>query len=75
MKQVSRRDLLRMAGVLAIASAVPFPLPAVGGVLDRFFRGASKLTPPITSNEAFYVTSYLSPPTVRVESWGLSVKG
>ncbi len=74
MKQVSRRDLLRMAGALAIASTVPFPRSAVASLLDRFLV-SRLLTPPITSNEAFYVTSYRSPPTVRVESWGLSIKG
>jgi len=79
MRKFSRRDFLKIVGGLAAATAVPFPRPAVGGsiggMLDRFFGGPARVTPPITPNEEFYITSYRSPPTVRVGSWELSIKG
>jgi DMSO/TMAO reductase YedYZ molybdopterin-dependent catalytic subunit len=43
--------------------------------LDRLFHTPSQLTPAITSNDNFYVTSYRSPPSVDVKTWNLSVKG
>jgi DMSO/TMAO reductase YedYZ molybdopterin-dependent catalytic subunit len=64
-----------MAGGLALAAALPAPRPAVAGLLNQFFATPAKLTSPITPNDEFYLTSYRSPPTIRVEDWVLSVKG
>lgn len=61
-RSLSRREMLKAAGVAAMASLVR-PLPAVSGVLDRLLGSApeAKPTPPITPNEEFYITSYRSP--------------
>jgi DMSO/TMAO reductase YedYZ molybdopterin-dependent catalytic subunit len=58
-----------------MASSMPFPAPALGRLLDRFFSTHAKLTPAITPNEEFYVTSYRSPPSIKVQNWGLAIKG
>ena len=53
-------------------------LPAISraGLLDRVFGHTdAKATKPITPNDEFYVTSYRSPPTIRINDWSLSVKG
>jgi DMSO/TMAO reductase YedYZ molybdopterin-dependent catalytic subunit len=52
------------------------PFHAGAGFLERVFgQQARKPTAAITPNEDFYVTSYRSPPTIRVHSWSLSIKG
>lgn len=75
-RSLSRRAMLKAAGVAVMAPLVQ-PLHAVSGVLDRLFGSApeAKPTPPITPNEEFYITSYRSPPSVRLENWRLVVKG
>ena len=73
MKAVSRRDFLRLAGGVVVASALP--LPSYAGVLDRLFHEPARLRQAITPNDEFYVTSYRSPPDIRVEQWSLSIKG
>ncbi|MEP6887593.1 MAG: molybdopterin-dependent oxidoreductase [Nitrospirales bacterium] len=75
--KLSRRTFLQVTAAMAAASAVPVPPFVRAGVLDRLFGSPQpqKLTPAITSNEEFYVTSYRSPPTVRVEEWELQVGG
>lgn len=72
---LSRRRLLFAAGVTTFASILR-PLTAPAGLLDSLFRPVeAKPTKPITPNEEFYLTSYRSPPTIRVNDWTLSVKG
>jgi len=58
-----------------VSSALPLPIPAGGGVLDGLFGVPAKLTPAITPNDEFYVTSYRSPPTIRVKNWKLAFSG
>jgi DMSO/TMAO reductase YedYZ molybdopterin-dependent catalytic subunit len=73
---LSRRDLLAMAGGFAASSMVTKPGLVFGGILDRLFhRKPAVPTAPITPTDEFYVTSYRSPPTVRIEDWQLSVTG
>jgi len=72
---LSRRRLLFAAGVATITSILR-PLTARAGFLDSLFKPVKPTpTKPITPNEEFYLTSYRSPPTVRVNDWMLSVKG
>ncbi len=75
MKIKSRRDLLKMAGGLAMAAALPSPKISCGGMWNQLFGGLQREVSPITPNEEFYITSYRSPPDVRVENWSLTVKG
>ncbi len=52
------------------------PAPGLAGLLDRVFgQHEAKATKPITPNDEFYITSYRSPPTIRLNEWSLSVKG
>jgi len=52
------------------------PYQTLAGLLDRLLgRSERKPTLPITSNEDFYVTSYRSPPSVRVSDWSLRLHG
>lgn len=74
MLRPSRRTFLKIAGSVLLASALPAPGRA--GVLDRVFgRHEPTATAPITPNDEFYVTSYRSPPTIRINDWSLSIKG
>lgn len=74
MPRPSRRAFLKAAGGFLLASTLPSP--SLGGLLDRVFgRAEAKATKPITPNEEFYLTSYRSPPTVRVNEWSLSITG
>ncbi len=74
MPRPSRRTFLKAAGGLLLASALP--APSLAGLLDRMFGQAEpKRTNPITPNDEFYVTSYRSPPTIRIHDWSLIVKG
>ncbi len=71
----SRRSFLAACGTTALTLATR-PLPAVVGLVDKLLGHAEiKPTKPITPNEEFYVTSYRSPPTIRVNDWSLSIKG
>lgn len=75
MPTLSRRSILKG---LAAAALLFFcrPFHARAGFLDRLFGQQSrKPTAPITPNEEFYVTSYRSPPTIRIHQWALSLKG
>lgn len=75
MLTLSRRRLLRTAALTTLAWSFR-PFPALAGLLDSMFgRTESKLTPPITPNNEFYLTSYRSPPTIRLTDWTLSVTG
>lgn len=75
MKPLSRRTFLQLAGGLALASTLPIPTSSIGGMLGQVFSKPAILTPAITPNEEFYVTSYRSPPAIRVNQWALSLKG
>lgn len=75
MPNVSRRRLLSTVGAAAV-TVVLRPFPALADLLDKLFgHSESKATKPITPNDEFYVTSYRSPPTIRVGEWSLSVTG
>lgn len=75
MRRLSRRDFLALAGGVMAASALPLPASSVAGVLDKLFHIPAKPRPAITSNDDFYVTSYRSPPDIRVDQWSLTVTG
>ena len=75
MIDLSRRRVL-LLGSLATAWLLGGIRPASAGWLEQWFsRRGSTLTSPITPNEEFYLTSYRSPPTVRIQEWSLSVRG
>jgi len=75
MPPLSRRHVLK-AFCAAILLYLFRPFHASAGFLDRLFgQQARKPTKPITPNEEFYVTSYRSPPTIRLHSWSLALKG
>ncbi len=74
MPQPSRRGFLQAAGGLLLAAVLPSS--AAAGALSRLFgQPEPKLTTPITPNEEFYVTSYRSPPTIRLHEWSLAISG
>lgn len=74
MPRPSRRTFLKAAGGLLLASALP--APSLAGLLNRVFgRQEAKATKPVTPNNEFYVTSYRSPPTIRIDEWSLSING
>ena len=74
MPAVSRRYVLSAFSAVALLSCLrPFPVGA--GLLDRLFPHEGRRTKPITPNEEVYVTSYRSPPTIRLHEWSLSLKG
>ena len=74
MPRPSRRTFLKAVGSLLLVSALP--VPSLAGLLERVFGYPEpKATKPITPNDEFYVTSYRSPPTIRVNEWSLSVTG
>lgn len=75
MKAWSRRNLFKMAGGLALTSALPYPKISMGSMLSQVFGGMKREVSPITPNDEFYITSYRSPPDVRVHDWTLAVKG
>ena len=75
MIDLSRRRVL-LLGSLATAWLLGGIRPSSAGWLEQWFsRRGSTLTSPITPNEEFYLTSYRSPPTVRIQEWSLSVRG
>ncbi|MBA2486442.1 MAG: molybdopterin-dependent oxidoreductase [Nitrospira sp.] len=75
MPRLSRRHLLITLGTAALTLATR-PLHAFAGVLNKILgQAAVTSTQPITPNEEFYLTSYRSPPTIRVYDWSLSIKG
>jgi DMSO/TMAO reductase YedYZ molybdopterin-dependent catalytic subunit len=73
MPRLSRRDVLKLAGGAALAAALP--APSLAGILDQLLRSPPRLRPALTPNDEFYVTSYRSPPDIRVNQWSLSVRG
>lgn len=75
MSTLSRRHVLKGFGALILLYIVR-PFQAAAGFFDGVFgRQARGPTKPITPNDEFYVTSYRSPPTVRLNNWSLSLKG
>ncbi len=79
MGTVTRRQWLsrgvKLAGGLALASTLSWPIRVGATVLDKLFRGPAQATPAITPNDDFYVTSYRSPPAIRLNEWELAIKG
>jgi DMSO/TMAO reductase YedYZ molybdopterin-dependent catalytic subunit len=73
MRRLSRRDLLKLAGGAALASALP--APSFASILDQLLHSTPKLRPALTPNDEFYVTSYRSPPDIRVGQWSLRITG
>lgn len=75
MPRRSRRYLLATFGTIAITLATR-PVSVIAGLLDTLLgQKQAQLTKPITPNEEFYLTSYRSPPTIRMNEWSLSIKG
>ena len=73
MPKSSRRALLQAAVGIGLSM---IPVPALANFLERFFgQKEPKLTSQITPNDEFYVTSYQSPPTIRINDWSLSISG
>lgn len=73
-KLLSRRTFVKAAGSLLLASV--YPAPSLAGLFDGVFSlSDAKATKPITPNDEFYITSYRSPPTIRLNDWSLSIKG
>lgn len=70
----SRRDFLKLAGG-AVLTALSVPESVQAGLLDGLFASPGRMRTVITPNEDFYLTSYRSPPDVRLEDWVLQVKG
>jgi len=75
MRHRSRRDFVKLAGGLAMATAFPFPKPSFAGMWSQIFGGLSRDMPPITANDDFYITSYRMPPIIRKDNWSLTIKG
>lgn len=74
MPRPSRRGFLQAAGGLLLAATLPGS--AAAGVFNRLFgQPEPKLTQPITPDDEFYVTSYRSPPTIRLNEWSLAING
>lgn len=74
MPRPSRRTFLKTVGTTLLLSVLP--VPSMAGLFERLFGpGEARPTKPITPNEEFYVTSYRSPPTIRVRDWSLAIKG
>lgn len=75
-RRSSRRQFLRWSGALAASVLAGWPATGRGGMLERLFHGRpAKPIAPITSNEEFYLTSYRSPPTIRLADWRLHIGG
>lgn len=75
MKHWSRRNLLKTAGSIALGCALPAPNVSMAGMWSQLFGGFGREVSPITPNDEFYITSYRSPPDVRIDDWSLTVKG
>lgn len=75
MPDPSRRHVLKICAAIAVW-LVTCPRFAFAGFLQNLLGlSEPKTTTPITPNEEFYVTSYRSPPTIRINGWSLSIKG
>lgn len=75
MGRLSRRDFVTVMGGMGLAGVFR-PATTVAGILDALFKPPRiGLTNPITPNEEFYLTSYRSPPSIRLHEWRLVVKG
>lgn len=75
MPDLSRRYVLKALGAGTLLHLLG-PFNAGAGFFDRLLGPQiRKSTKPITPNEEFYVTSYRSPPTIRLNDWSLSLKG
>ena len=75
MPSLSRRHVLKAFAAATILSFMRPPSVSAGLLDGLFGHQARTPTPPITPNEDFYITSYRSPPTIRLSDWALSIKG
>ncbi len=74
--RLSRRQFLAWSGSAGLSALAIRPGRGSAGVLDRLFHGEPpKPRTPITPNEEFYLTSYRSPPPIRLGEWRLVVDG
>ena len=64
-----------MTGGLVAATTIPFLKRSHAGMWSQVFGSPSREVSPITPNEAFYITSYRTPPSIRAENWTLLIKG
>src|SRR5215471_14393824 len=72
---LSRRLALKAFGAATLVYLLR-AFNARAGLFDRLLGQQGRTpTKPITPNEEFYVTSYRSPPTIRLHSWSLALKG
>ncbi len=74
-KKFSRRDMLKMAGALALAATISAPRRSFGSMWSQIFADSPRTVSPITPNDQFYITSYRTPPFILAENWTLSIKG
>ncbi|MEK6803671.1 MAG: molybdopterin-dependent oxidoreductase [Nitrospirota bacterium] len=75
MRRLSRRSLLSVTGAAALSFSLR-PFSAFAGFWQQLVgQQEAKPTKPITPNHEFYVTSYRSPPSIRVGEWSLSIAG
>lgn len=75
MQPLSRRSLLSATGAAALSFGLR-PFSAFAGFWQSSVgRQETRPTKPITPNDEFYVTSYRSPPTIRVGEWSLAIGG
>ncbi len=78
MPGLTRRDLLAAAGGWAVTAGLSFVRPASADLFETWFARQGRegvIRPPITPNDRFYLTSYRTPPDLRLEQWSLSVRG
>ena len=75
MKSLSRRDMLKVVSGLTLAATVPSSTVSLAGMWSQLFGGLAREVSPITPNDQFFITSYRSPPDVRLHDWSLSIKG
>ena len=75
MKSWSRQNILKTVSSLALAAALPTSQVSFAGMLSQLFGGFGREVSPITPNDEFYITSYRSPPDIRLHNWSLAVKG
>lgn len=66
---------MKLLGLTGLATAWPSPAACAG--IWEYIVGVqeAKMALPLTPNDQFYLTSYRSPPSVRLHSWQLTVKG
>ena len=61
-QRLSRREVFKVAGGLALAATLPFSQRSIAGMWSQVFGSSPRDVSPITPNEEFYFTSYRTPP-------------